>query len=169
MNRWGCFGFILGGLMGLLTAILLLVVVRQLAAPLPTSAPPPVPADVTLFLSERILSRSATVMRKSPTMIDLEPGGRMEIATQVEVEGFKPVVNLGLSLQQMPAGQVVSRLDWVKIGFIKIPALWLPESLTHFGAEPGQVITQQTPPGFQIVGITTTADGFNFQLNWIGP
>ncbi|MBN1217735.1 MAG: hypothetical protein JXM69_02310 [Anaerolineae bacterium] len=169
MNRWGCFGLTVGGLTGLLLVMLFLVWMRQMAsAPMePQLAPLPV-ADVTLSLSESSLSRFATDMLKTPTRIDLEPGGQIEITTRTSLGQWRPVVCLGMSLG-MQGADVVSQLRWVQLGFLRIPARWLPQSIINAGALPGQTITQQTPAEFEVVGLQTTSDSIEFQLNWIGP
>ncbi len=166
MNRGGCFGLVLGGLAGLLVAMLLLVATRQAASPVVEPSLPSAPADVTLFLSGPSLSRFASASRKSPTLVEFAPGGQMEITTQIDMGGVRPVVSSGFSLEVQAAG-VVSRLEWVKLGFIKFPAGWLPQEIVQLGATPGEVITRQLPPEFKLMGLTTTPDGIQFQLNWI--
>jgi hypothetical protein len=54
------------------------------------------------------------------------------------------------------------------MGFLKFPAGWLPQSIIDMGALPGEIITQQVPPGFELVGLATTPEGVEFQLNWVG-
>jgi len=165
MNRAGCFGLILGGLAGLLVAILVFVAARQAASTGLTPPATPVPADVSLFLSERSVSRFASTTRQSPTLVEFTPGGQMEITTRIELGPLNPVVDLGLSLE-MQGTKLVSRFDWVKVGFLKIPAGWLPQEVTQLGAAPGEAMAQQVPPQFKLVGLTTTTEGIEFQLNW---
>jgi hypothetical protein len=69
MNRWGCFGLTLGGLVGLLAAILFFVWARQVASPLPVQPAALADPDVTLFLSEHSLSRFASDTLESPTAL----------------------------------------------------------------------------------------------------
>jgi hypothetical protein len=83
----------------------------------------------------------------------------------VEVSGLKPVVQLGLTLQSQGM-TVVSRLHWLKFGFLKIPAGWLPSRLVDMGHLLGETITRQLPPDFTLVGLTTSTDGLTFQLNY---
>ncbi|MBN1994805.1 MAG: hypothetical protein JW953_19060 [Anaerolineae bacterium] len=168
MNRWGCFGLTLGGLLGLLLAMLFFVWARQVAS---SPITPPVSvatADVTLFLSERLLSHIATDALQTPSLVDLNAGGQMEVTTRATLGRLKPVVHLGLSLEAQDA-QVTSQLHWAQMGFLKIPANWLPPTIIALGARPGETITQQIPPGFEVVGLATTADGLEFRLNWVGP
>jgi hypothetical protein len=167
MNRWGCFGLILGSLIGLLLAILFFVWARQVA--LPTFVQPVTLADpeVTLFLSERSLSRFASDALKSPTLVDLEPGGQMGITTRIRLWRLYPVVRLGLSLR-MRGTEVVSQLHWARLGFLKIPASWLPRRIIEIGAMPGEMVTQQVPSEFEVAGLDTTPEGIEFQLKWVG-
>jgi hypothetical protein len=165
MKKGGCFGLILGTLVGLLAALLLAVTARYLAVPPPAPTMAAAPADVTLFLSERSLSRLAAATLKQPAWVEGAPNGRLEITTPLEVRGLKLTVRLGLTLT-LRDGQAISRLDWVKLGFITLPAAWLPAEFTRMGATPGEIITQQIPQGFTLVGLTTAAAGINFQFNW---
>jgi hypothetical protein len=168
-RRLGCFGLVLGSLTGLLVAMLFFVWVRWLASPV-MAQPVRVAAtaDMTLFLSERSLSRFASDTLKSPALVDLDSGGQMKITTRTEMGGLRPVVRLGLSLE-MRRTEVVTRLRWAEMGFLKIPASWLPPRIIVTGRMPGEIITQQIPPGFELVGLTTTPNGIEFQLNWVGP
>jgi hypothetical protein len=165
MNKWGCFGLILGGLVGLLAALLVAVAARDVAAPAPPPAVAAVPADITLFLSERSLSRLAANALNHPALVESAPEGRLEVTTPFEARGLKFTVRLGLTLT-VRDGQAISRLDWVKLGFITLPAAWLPAAVTQLGTTPGEIITQQIPQGFSLVGLTTTAAGINFQFKW---
>ena len=169
MKRFGCFGLTLGAMMGLLLVILFFVWVRQMAsAPVglqPVSMPA---ADVTLFLSESSLSRFATEAAETPTRIDLEPGGQIEITTRTRLGQLRPVIRLGMSVG-MQSTDVTSRLHWAQLGFLRIPAGWLPQSVNDMGTLVGKTITEQVPPEFKVVGLTTTSDGHEFQLNWVGP
>ena len=169
MNRVGCFGLVLGGLVGLLAAMVLLVVARQSASSMMVASPDTSPpADVSLFLSERSVSRFASTTLKRPALVEFEPGGQMLLSTRTPVAGFEPAVQAGIRLHVVET-QVVSQLEWVRVGFIRIPATWLPQSLIALGDTPGQTITRQVPVGFNIVGLITTAEGVEFQLNWAGP
>jgi hypothetical protein len=56
----------------------------------------------------------------------------------------------------------------MQLGFVKLPASWLPPEVEQMGALPGQSINQQVPPQFSLAGLTTTPEGLNLQLNWTG-
>ena len=167
MKRWGCFGLTLGGLIGLLLAVLFFVWLRL------SAVSPVIPlvlveaSDATLFLSENSLSHFATNNLERATLIDLKPNGQMQVATRVRWGSLRPVVQLGLTLE-MANGTVVSRLHWVQMAFVRIPASWLPRNIEEMGAIPGETITRQVPPGFQLAGFNTTPDGLEFYLNWVG-
>jgi hypothetical protein len=157
----------LGGLIGVLLAILFFVWIRHLAAPVVAEPVTAASADVNLFLSEPLLSRFASESLASPTLVEFDSNGQMEVVTRVTRGRLRPVVRLGLSLTMQDTG-VVSRLQWVQMGFLKSPAGWLPQSIIDMGALPGEIITQQMPPGFELVGLITTPEGVEFQLNWVG-
>jgi hypothetical protein len=36
------------------------------------------------------------------------------------------------------------------------------------GALPGEMISQQSPPEFEVAGLNTTSEGIEFQLRWVG-
>ena len=165
-SRLGCFGLILGGLLGVLVAVIVLLLVSAWAASPILAEPVTSPTDVSLFLSERTLSRIATEELQEPVLVDFEPGGQLQVTTPVDIGGFKPVVQLGLTLESR-GPEVVSQLHWLKLGFLNIPADWLPPELVELGALLGEKITEQVPPEFTLVGLTTTAAGLNFHLNWI--
>jgi hypothetical protein len=165
VKKEGCFGLILGGLLGLLAALLLAVAARYLAVPPPSPMIAAAPADVTLFLSERSLSRLAANALQQPALIESAPGGRLTVTTPFEVGSLKLTAHLGLTLT-LDNNQVISRLDWVRVGFITLPAAWLPAEIIRLGATPGEIITQQIPQGFTLAGLTTNTDGINFQFNW---
>jgi hypothetical protein len=168
MRRTGVFGILLGSALGLLIAVILLFLVAQQAAS-PIVEPSILPnADITFFLSERSLSRLASDELQRPVLVDIEPNGQVEITTPAPIGRLEPVVRLGLSLE-MRETAVVSQLHWVRVGFLTIPASWLPQNLVELGMRPGNAISRQIPPDFTLVGLTTMADGLNFQLNWNGP
>jgi hypothetical protein len=123
--------------------------------------------DATVFLSERILSQIAAQEVKAPTLIDFEPNGQMRITTRTRLGGLEPVVRLGLLLE-LQGTEVTSRLHWVQLGFLTLPANWLPPEALETGAIIGQTINEQVPPDFTLIGLTTTTEGVNFQLKWIG-
>jgi hypothetical protein len=90
------------------------------------------------------------------------------VTTRVKLAGLKPVVELGLTLERQ--GQVViSQLHWLQVGWLKIPATWLPPEIVALGVKPGEAITRQLPPQANLVGMTTNPDGITLQLNWVGP
>ncbi len=164
--RVGCFGLVLGSLVGLLLLMLtLLLLARQAVSPLIPQTTHPAP-DASLFLSEQSLSRLASKNTGHPTRLDFQPDGQLKVTTQVEVAGFEPVVRLGLSLE-MQDGRAVSQLHWAKIGFIKLSADWLPADIVNMGTIPGQIITGQIPPEFILVGLETGPEGIGFQLNGV--
>jgi len=66
------------------------------------------------------------------------------VTTPFEVIGLKLTVRLGLTLT-LRDGQAISRLDWAKIGFLTLPAAWLPAESSKWGRPPGEIITQQIP------------------------
>ena len=160
----GCFGFILGGLLGLLAATSLLIWLAGQAAFPPLAQPVAPPADVTLFFSEQTASRLASAGGPEPVTVDFEPGGRVVVAGPLDLGGLRPMARLGLTLEQQ-GGQLVSRLSWLELGFLKIPAGWLPPSLVELGSMPGEAISRELPPEFILVGLSTTADGLTFYLN----
>ena len=164
-SQIGCFGLLLGGLLGLLLAVTsVLLVAAQAVSPIlaePVTAPP----DISLFLSERAVSRLVAQALTQPALVDFEPGGQLVVTTLVEIGGLKPVVQLGLTLESQGA-TVISQLHWLKIGFLKIPAGLLPPELVELGDQLGQTITRQLPPDFTLVSLTTSADGLTFHLNY---
>ncbi len=164
-SQIGCFGLLVGGLLGLLVAVIItLLIAAQAVSPL-LAEPVTAPAEVSLFLSEQAVSRLATQTLAEPALVDFEPGGQLAVTMPVEIGGIKPVVQLGLTLESQGA-TVVSQLHWLKIGFLKIPAGWLPPELVELGALLGQTITGQLPPDFSLVNLTTSADGLTFHLNY---
>lgn len=167
MNRWGCLGLLIGGLSGLGLVVILLWTIQP--APLSPSRPPAgLPADVSVFLSEHSLSRIASQRAGRPVELDFAPGGQMQISTQVELNRFQPVLQADLLLE-MQGTEIVSPLRAVRMNFLTIPADWLPSRVATTTAFIGQAMQQQTPPGFVVVGLETTANGISFDLKWIGP
>jgi hypothetical protein len=168
MKKWGCLGLTIGGLMGLLLAVLFLVWVRQLAEwpeiPLMLVEAP----DATVFLSENSVSYFATAALQDDVLVDMYPYGQMQITTRAPWGRLRPVIHLGLTLE-MQEGVTISRLHWAQIGFIRFPASWLPQSAHDLAAMPGEAITRQVPAGFHLTGFNTTEDGMEFYLNWVGP
>ncbi len=166
MSRGGCLGFMVGSLVGLLLLSLLTWLIRPILSSV--AVPPEALApDVTLFLSERSASRFATQALQEPTVVNFEPGGQAIVTTRINIGGLEPVVDLGLSLQRQGT-EVVSQLHWLQLGWVRIPVRWLPPEIAALGAKPGQALTQHMPPQFALVGLTTTSEGVNLQLNWLG-
>jgi hypothetical protein len=164
MSRWGCGGLVLGSLLGLLFLSLLIMAIQPTippAAVLPPTAAP----DVSLFLSERSVSRFASQALEQAALINFEPDGQVILTTQVRIGRLEPVVDLGLSFERQ-GNSVVSQIYWLQLGFLKIPARWLPPEIVALGARPGQQISQHLPPQFILVGLTTTTDGINLQFDW---
>lgn len=167
-SRIGCFSLIAGSLLGVLLAVLYFVFLGRQAT-IPTLAQPATPsADITLFLSEQSLSHLVSETLQKPAAINFEPGGQLEATMPVEMMGLEPIVRVGLSLKRQDA-DLVSQLHWVKLGLIKLPADWLPAEAVNAGAQLGTTITQQIPPEFTLVGLTTTANGLSFHLVWVEP
>lgn len=166
MSRWGCTGLLVGSIIGVL---LLIGLIRSIQPAIPTVAVQPAVAapDLTLFLSEESASRSASQVLGQPVAINFEPGGQVILTTPVSVAGWEPVVDLGLSLEQQ-GNQVVSRLHWAQLGWLRLPARWLPPELVELGAQPGQQLSRQIPSQFNLLSLTTTADGITFQVDWVG-
>jgi hypothetical protein len=168
MRKWGCFGLTIGGLLGLLLAVIFFVWVRQMAvwpeiSPMLVEQP-----DATVFLSENGVSYFATEALKDDVLVDMQPNGQMQITIRAPWRRLRPVIHLGLTLQ-MQDRVAVSQLHWAQMGFIKIPASWLPQSVHDLAALPGEAITRQVPVGFHLMGFNTTQDGLEFYLNWVGP
>ena len=167
MSRWGCMGLLLGSLLGLVLLILLVLFVQpttpSVAVPLAAIAP-----DLSLFLSERSVSRFAAQALGEPAAINFEPGGQVILTTRLKTGWLEPVADLGLSLEMQGTG-IVSQIHWLQLGFVRIPARWLPPEIVEIGTRPGQQITQQLPPQFSLVGLTTTSEGLNLQFDWRGP
>lgn len=160
----GCFGFILGGLLGMLAATSLLIWLAGQAVSPTLDQPVAPPADVTLFFSEQTASRLASAGAPEPVTVDFEPGGRVVTTGPLDLGGLKPVARLGLTLE-LQGDRLVSRLSWLELGFLKLPARWLPPALAALGSGPGEAISREMPPGFSLVGLTTTADGLIFHLD----
>jgi hypothetical protein len=166
MSRWGCVGLLSGSLVGLVLVILLVLAIQPIT-PSITVPPAAVAPDLTLFLSERSISRFASQALSEPTAINFEPGGQVILTTRLKMGWLEPVVDLGLSLE-MQGAEVVSQMHWLQLGFLKIPARWLPPEIVEMGTQPGQRITQQLPPQLTLVGLSTTPDGINLQFDWRG-
>ncbi len=166
MRRWGCTGLLVGTIIGVL---LLIGLIQSIQPTIPAVAVQPVIAapDLTLFLSEESTSRFAAKALAQPAAINFEPGGQIILTTPVSVVGLSPVVDLGLSLEQQ-GNQVVSRLHWAQLGWLRFPARWLPPELVELGTVPGQQFTRQLPSQFNLISLTTTADGITLQVDWVG-
>jgi len=166
MSRWGCTGLLVGSIIGVL---LLMGLIQSIQPAIPAVAVQPAVAapDLTLFLSEESVSRSASQMLAQPVTVNFESGGQVILTTPVSIAGLEPVVDLGLSLEQQ-GNQVVSRLHWAQLGWLRLPARWLPPELVELGTLPGQQFSRQIPPQFNLISLTTTADGITLQVDWIG-
>jgi hypothetical protein len=166
VNRWGCAGLMVGGGIG----FLLITIFILLSRPALSVITPPartIPPDATLFASSRVLSRLATDSLQQPALIEFTPTGDMRITTTTPVGPFDPVVTGQIQLQ-MQGANVVSYLQWVKVGFLYFPGQLLPASGQEAAALLGQTIQAQTPPDFVLVGIDTTPEGLEFKLKWVG-
>lgn len=166
MKYLGYFGLSLGSLTGLLLVILAAIALRSVPTPARVQ-PPTISPDITIFLSEQSLSRIASEILERPTVIDFDLNGQMQVTTRAKVGWLEPVIHIGLLLE-MQGPDLVSELDWLRLGFLTIPGGWLPQTLGESSAIVGQIIKNQTPPDFILTGLTTTADGVTFQLKWIG-
>lgn len=166
MRYLGYFGLVLGSLIGLLVVIVVAILLRSVPPPVSVQ-PPPISPDITIFLSEQSLSRIASDILERPTVIDFDLNGQMQVTTRAKVGWVEPIIHMGLLLE-MQGTDVVSEFDWLRLGFLTIPARWLPQSFDESSAMVGQIIKNQTPPDFILTGLTTTADGITFQLKWIG-
>jgi hypothetical protein len=159
-------GLGLGGLVGLLLVFSLLSLIRPVIPPAVVQTNPITP-DVTIFVSEQSLSRFASAALKSPVVIDFEPEGQMRVTARTQMAGFEPVVQMGLLLE-LQGTEVTSRLYWVQLGFLALPASWLPPEVGETAALVGQTINAQMPPEFTLVGLATDSQGITFQLKWVG-
>lgn len=167
MRRGSCAGLLIGGLIGLLLLSGLVWWIRPVTPAVPPQPQPPT-SDISLFFSERTASRLASHILAEPTVIEFEPEGRLLVTTRVPIGGLKPLVNLGLTLEQQGSA-IVTQLHWLQLGWIRIPARWLPPDLAALGAAPGQAITRQLPAPANLVGLTTSSEGITLRLNWVGP
>jgi hypothetical protein len=166
MRRGSCLALLVGIVVGSLLLGLLVWWIRPVT-PLVPVQPEIANPDITLFLSEQTASRFASQALREPTMIQFDSGGQIVVTTRVAVGGQKPLVDLGLTLERVgPA--VSTQLHWLQIGWIRVPARWLPSDLVALGAVPGQAITRQLPPQATLVGLTTSSDGITLRLNWAG-
>ncbi len=165
--RIGIFALILGSLLGLLLALILFILLAWQTAPPIVTQPATRPPDVTLFMSERSLDRLLSEKLERPVGLDFKAGGQVEVITPVEIGGLEPVIHLGLSLE-MQGTNLTSRLRWLKIGFIRISAVWLPQELVELGTMPGETIARQMPPEFALAGLETMPEGIEIRLNWLG-
>lgn len=166
MNRQGCLWVVAGGVIGFLILLVGLWLIQ--VATLPVVEPPPAVApDITVFLSEQSLSRMASDQLGQPATLDFDENGQMRVSTRVPMRGLEPVVRLVMIIG-MQGPQIVSQLHGVEIGFLTVPANWLPDKMQTMAALINETIKTQTPPDFTITGLTTTPDGVTIQLKWIG-
>jgi hypothetical protein len=161
-------GLLIGGATGLLLVVLFLLWLQRSPSQWVPPQPPAPGADVTLFLSERALSRAASAALGRPAVIDAGPEGQLLVTTRVPFGSLEPAVRLGLALDRQES-QVVSQLLWAQLAFIRIPVAWLPANVAAMGRLPGETLTRQLPPQFTLVGVTTGENGLTVQLNWLGP
>ncbi len=166
-QQWVLVGLLFGLSIGLLMAMVLLLLLTRPAPPPLASPPNGFPADATIFVSEESLSRIASQVIGQPVKVDFEPNGRVFVSTRTGIGPFEPVVKVELLLQ-MEGTNVASYLRAVKVGFLTIPARWLPDDIQQTTAIIGESIKAQTPPDFTLVGVNTTSDGLVFLLTWVG-
>lgn len=166
MRYLGYYGLILGSLIGLLVVIVVAILLRSVP-PQTRVQPPTISPDITIFLSEQSLSRIASETLERPMVVDFDLNGQMQVTTRAKVGWVEPVIHMGLLLE-MQGTDLASELHWLRLGFLTIPARWLPQTLGENSAMVGQIIKNQTPPEFIVTGLTTTPDGITFQLKWIG-
>lgn len=166
MNRWGCLGLVAGGVVGLIIVALILIFNQprsvSLVPPLPAVAP-----DVTVFLSEQTLSRLASEEMQNEIVVDFEPDGLMIIAGRVPWRGWEPLVHVGVRLE-MQGPDVASEMEWMRLGWLNLPADWLPADARQATAIIGEELKRQVPPDFTLAGLETTAEGVQVQLRWLG-
>jgi hypothetical protein len=166
VSRWGCIGLLVGSLLGVLLLLLLVFVTRPVT-PVVTDQPAVVVPDLTLFLSEQSVGHLATKALGRPAAINFEPSGQMILTTSIKIAGLAPVADVGLSLQRQ-GNIVISQLHWLQVGFLRLPARWLPQVIVELGTQVGPQIAAQLPSQFRLVGLTTTTDGINLQLDLAG-
>ena len=164
--RWGCIGLTVGGIIGLLLLGILVLITRPTPPPA-VVLPPTVPPDATIFVSENMVSHLASESLAQPVLIDFEPNGQMHVSVRTQVGRFEPLVTATILLE-MQGADIASDLLWIKIGFLTLPARWLPPDITTAVDIIGQTIQAQTPPDFVLVGLDTTTDGAEFRLKWVG-
>ena len=166
MRQWGCLGLVWGIVLGLLLVVLLVFITRP--PEMPASPPlPTIPSDTVIFISENTLSQQAAATLAQPAVVDTAENGVIQVTTPVQVGAWQPVVQVEILLS-MEGPAVVSRLRWARLGFLTVPASWLPDRLQEEAAQLGPTIQAQTPPDFSLVGLTTSHDGLEFQLKWTG-
>jgi hypothetical protein len=166
MRRWGCLGLVWGTLAGLALVGLLVFITRPPAIPA-ASPPPTIPPDAVIYVSERTISRLAADAIQEPVTVNFEKNGVMQVTTAVPVRRWKPVVQAEILLS-LQGARVVSQLRWVKMGFLTVPATWLPDNLQEKARLIGPAIKAQVPPDFSLVGLISRSDGLEFQVKWIG-
>lgn len=167
MRTAGCFGLMAGTLAGLLLVMVLILLLRSAPPPPVIPQAPTVAPDITIFMSERSLSRIASEAVGRPVAVDFDTNGHMQITTQTHVGPFEPVIHIGVVLG-MEGAELTSRLRWLKLGFLTIPARWLPQEITDTVTSVGQAIQNQAPPDFILLELTTTPAGIEFGLKWVG-
>ena len=164
--RWGCIGLFLGGIIGVLLLSIVILITRPVPPPT-VAVPPSVPPDATIFVSENMVSRLASETVAQPVLIDFEPNGQMHVSMRAQAGRFRPLIRATILLQ-MQGSDVTSELLWVKLGFLTLPARWLPQDISTAVGIIGQTIRAQTPPDFVLVGLDTTDNGAEFRLKWVG-
>ena len=155
-----------GGLGFLFLAIFVLLTRPVPATTAPQSAT--IPPDVTVLVSERVLSQLASNSLQRPATVEFSADGEMRITAPFSIMEYEPVVTVVLSLG-MEGTSVVSELQWVKLGSLYIPATLLPEQVQASGAELGKTIQRETPPDFALVGLDTLPNALEIKLKWVGP
>jgi hypothetical protein len=166
MSRWGCTGLLVGSIIGILLLIGLMHAIQP-TTPAVAVQPDTVAPDLTLFLSEQSVSRFASQALVTPAAVNFEPGGQVILSTSVNMAGLEPVIDLGLSLERR-GNEVVSQLHWAQMGWLRLPAYWLPPEIVELGLQPGQQLSRQIPAQFNLINLTTTTDGVNLQFDWTG-
>lgn len=196
MMRWGCISFILGGLIGVVLAVLVPWLVFATAgdeARTPPVADTRAPsADVEAFVSEQfITSQVLKEMAADPTegfelrRIDIQENNQIAVDATVDLaaldeqntsgDSFIVGFTAGVLLRYVSQTslEIAAEFRWLEFGFITIPASAFAGSELEEVVEPQVVVDQQmlddlTDSDIEFAGFYTTDDGLVIQFNYIG-